>query len=1161
MAETITLRAYLDELEHLLDQDAPTEVISHCRHILQHFPQNVATYRLLGKALLQKAHQDDAPELFGEAAEVFRRVLGVLPDDYVAHLGLSEIADQQEDLNRAIWHLERAFEQMPGNAALQDALRELYVRRDGEDRAPARIQLTRGALARQYIQGQLYEQAIAELRVALAHQPQRTDLQALLAEALWANQHPVEAGEVAIELLKQLPNCLTANRIMAELWLANERPTDARPFLDRVAALDPYLAARILKPDGDLPDTIELPRLDYYRYSQAILSAEAPGWVQELGTPGQDISMQDLFTVPSQQTEKSPSQEVGATPQLDMAALFGEIPVPDMSTLWNEEHRPGDSEAIMDSEQFPTPDSADDFPMPDVPWLQATPSEIPGGADDDLAIEADWILDTDQPEEEHPEVEEIFGQKAAARADEPDLWQALSASEDVQAEDMAQPARTFEWAPAPEAEGGASEADFLDRLGDTPDFGGIGTEEIDWSVFEDLSEESSAPEPHELASQAPLPASQDDMAADQQSDKEIAPAQWTEEAERLLDVALEHPDEQELHQEIDAAFEEILATEDLLGEAAEPITIPEWLPGPDEAVSAEDQHRPSLGELVAALSDEQAPEPVQESAAIAALDESLQWLGDTLDADGDDLLAALAAAGQQDQQTEDTAAEPAAELPDWIREAAPLAEGIADEAGQAGSLPEAAPDDEMVVSGVTDIPVLSEEPEFDLLTEWEVMEVAQATPSDLSAEKTGVEEAFPQAEIEEDWLQALAAEPMPDTQPEIQETVSEEPSSEPLLSLAIAEGEMLAPADALSDLRASAAEPPAETPPQEAPEEAIEAQAEEATTSAAFEAPAQEVTLEAEPGWLADVFEEKAEHTPAEELETLLSQPYDPFEGGSADKVPRYQAADKTGILQPDEQPDWMTAFLGDEVPDTGELPETAAMMEEVVTRPLFEDEEETPLLEEQPDEAETAGPTAPPADEWTAAEETPPAEGEVPEWLIAIADSEADKLSELFATDELFTLPEEMFTDSAPEAEEPGAEGAEQAAQDKSSLHMPETLEAFFTAESLGEEESEAQPLAEPPRAAVPEVPEEWPELAPASALPDTWSEEVSLEQESAPSATIDDEYADEPVPEDFSFGDWVPIWLRTPLEGLPDDLPGPQGDAPPTPPEWLRDVAEEDE
>ncbi len=1125
MAETITLRAYLEEMERLLDQDAPTEVISHCRHILQHFPQNVATYRLLGKALLQKAHQDDAPELFGEAAEVFRRVLSVLPDDYVAHLGLSELSDRQDELDRAIWHLERAYEQMPGNAALQDALRELYVRRDGEDRAPTRVQLTRGALARQYFQGQLYEQAVAELRTALAHQPQRADLQTLLAEALWAGQHQVEAGEVAIDLLKRLPNCLAANRIMAELWLANERPTDARPFLDRVAALDPYTAARILKPDGDLPDTVELPRLDYYRQSQAMLSVETPGWVQELGTPGQDVSMEDLFAVPGQPLdEKALSQEAGSA-QLDMAALFGEIPVPDLDTLWHKERSPDIAQSMSDALSLP-PDLEDSFPVPDTPWPQEVPVEEAAGAEEP-AIDADWILETDQSDEADELTEGFAGWDAPPEAAASDLWQALSAESDLSPESV-QAEEIPGWTSSALPEQETPEADFLDQLGETPDFG-----EVDWSVFQGLSEDVGE------SAEAPSPefASAEDIFG-QWLGAGIPASQETDEAERILDAALAHPDEQQLHREIDAAFEDILAADDLLHEAAEPISLPEWLPGPEEVPPDQDQTQPSLGDLVAALSDEQTPELPEESAAVAALDESLRWLGDSLDADGEDLLAALAAAGAQDQQPEEALAEPAVELPDWIRQAAPPAEATANEPGLSDFPLNIESSDTLaeILPAETEISASpEEEPELSLLTEWEIIEAAQVAPSDFSVEAAPQETVEAAAQAEEDWLQILAEEQPPDQQEEPEVSAEEAPVS--------AEVSWLETLDE-------------ETPPEGYEiQEYPTVQMGEESLSAEAEASADDQVPSTEPDWLTGISEEEVEPASDVELHALLSQPYDPFEGGSADKVPRYQAASETGILQPDERPDWMTAFLGDEVPETGELPETVpAALDEIVTRPLYDEEydegfgEETTVLssEELAGQAEAGAPENVPVDEGAAPEQAAQPEGEIPEWLMAIADSEADKLSELFATDELFALPEEAFATA-----DEGTQQLEQMAQtEQESLSMPETLEAFLAAEDLGQPEAETQPLAEHL------------EVAPEAALSDTWAEEVSLERQGeAVQLPADDEYADEPVPEDFSFGDWVPIWLRAPLEGIPEDLSGLRGDTPPTPPEWLRDVAEEDE
>jgi Tfp pilus assembly protein PilF len=90
--------------------------------------------------------------------------------------------------------MERAYEQIPGNQVLQDALRGLYGKRDGEGNTPAKIQLTRGALARQYVNGQLYDQALIELRNALQKDASRIDLEVMLSETLWESQHPVEAG-------------------------------------------------------------------------------------------------------------------------------------------------------------------------------------------------------------------------------------------------------------------------------------------------------------------------------------------------------------------------------------------------------------------------------------------------------------------------------------------------------------------------------------------------------------------------------------------------------------------------------------------------------------------------------------------------------------------------------------------------------------------------------------------------------------------------------------------------------------------------------------------------------------------------------------------------------------------------------------------------------
>ena len=151
----VSLRIYNREIEGLVDQGHLDEAIAHCHHILKTFPKHLETYRLLGKAHLEAKN-------YNEAVDIFSRVLMAVPEDFVAHVGMSIIRDEQGKLDDAIWHMERAFESQPSNAAIQGELQRLHGRRDGVE--PSKIRMTRGALAYVYVQGELYPQAVAEIR-------------------------------------------------------------------------------------------------------------------------------------------------------------------------------------------------------------------------------------------------------------------------------------------------------------------------------------------------------------------------------------------------------------------------------------------------------------------------------------------------------------------------------------------------------------------------------------------------------------------------------------------------------------------------------------------------------------------------------------------------------------------------------------------------------------------------------------------------------------------------------------------------------------------------------------------------------------------------------------------------------------------------------------
>jgi len=229
----ISLRDYLSGIAELIDDERTEEALAHCHHILALFPKNIATYQMMGKTYLEAHRHSDA-------RDIFQRVLSSSPDDFISHIGMSIIHEEAGDLDGSIWNMERAFEAQPSNRAVQDELRRLYGKREGY--APPKVRLTRGALARMYAHGDLYNQAIGELRAALAEDQQRPDLQILLAEMYYKTKRETEAIEVCSLLLEKLPYCLYANRLMVNILRGSHREAEAQPYIARVEEMDPYAA-------------------------------------------------------------------------------------------------------------------------------------------------------------------------------------------------------------------------------------------------------------------------------------------------------------------------------------------------------------------------------------------------------------------------------------------------------------------------------------------------------------------------------------------------------------------------------------------------------------------------------------------------------------------------------------------------------------------------------------------------------------------------------------------------------------------------------------------------------------------------------------------------------------------------------------------------------
>ncbi len=229
----ISLRNYNRLIESLVENGQHDEAIAHCRHILQTFPKYIEAYRLLGKAYLESKR-------YAEAVDIFQRVLMSVPDDFVSHVGFSIIADDQNKLDDALWHMERAFETQPSNAAIQGELQRLFGRRDGVE--PPKIRLTRGALAHMYVQGELYTQAVSEIRAVLANDQQRVDMQILLAKAYYHMGQKADATDLCSQLLKRYPYCFEANRILVEVLRSTQSAESTQVYRLRVIELEPYCA-------------------------------------------------------------------------------------------------------------------------------------------------------------------------------------------------------------------------------------------------------------------------------------------------------------------------------------------------------------------------------------------------------------------------------------------------------------------------------------------------------------------------------------------------------------------------------------------------------------------------------------------------------------------------------------------------------------------------------------------------------------------------------------------------------------------------------------------------------------------------------------------------------------------------------------------------------
>lgn len=268
----ISLQSAYELMRQAVSSGEHEKVAGIALHVLQYFPYNLKAKLYLGEAYIAAGRLSDA-------SEILQEVCASDPENVVAQVGLSGIAERQNQLTQAISHLEQAIEMRPDMADLRTRLVNLYRR---SARSDVYLQLSRVGLARLFVRGRMYEQAIDEFRQLVEVQPQRVDIAVALIEALWRYGDEGEAVKRSEDLLAVHPTTLKANLIVAQYYTGrNSEKSEAH--WQAAEAYDPlYETATELFGGSTLPDIGEwqLPAWDDVAWYQQHVQQRADSGIR-----------------------------------------------------------------------------------------------------------------------------------------------------------------------------------------------------------------------------------------------------------------------------------------------------------------------------------------------------------------------------------------------------------------------------------------------------------------------------------------------------------------------------------------------------------------------------------------------------------------------------------------------------------------------------------------------------------------------------------------------------------------------------------------------------------------------------------------------------------------------------------------------------------------
>jgi tetratricopeptide (TPR) repeat protein len=227
MAQT-TFREYLQETEDAISSGRYDDALLSCQHILANFPESLEAQRLLGEVYLAQGHLE-------EAQQTFDWVLTNDPENIIAYCDRALISERRSDFDTALDCYQQAYELSRGNSQIRKEFNKLSVQAGQQG-----FMFSRAGLARLYMRGDLFLQAIQEWEAVLSVTPDRLDARTGLLEVYWREGLYDQVEHLATQILQDVPGCLKALLLQAYV-AASKNMSRAQELLQRAEALDPDL--------------------------------------------------------------------------------------------------------------------------------------------------------------------------------------------------------------------------------------------------------------------------------------------------------------------------------------------------------------------------------------------------------------------------------------------------------------------------------------------------------------------------------------------------------------------------------------------------------------------------------------------------------------------------------------------------------------------------------------------------------------------------------------------------------------------------------------------------------------------------------------------------------------------------------------------------------